>query len=138
MVGVDDQDGDGGFEERMDRLPKLAGGLHCDMGDGEAGQPVREVEKVPSHGPEGADVALKYAVGPWGEATDDNGLLVDIEASTMRVENIHAAAPCVVAGWQDTRERRLSSACFSAGAEYHNVLCQRVSGSGSLPGSWHQ
>ena len=93
VLRVDDQHREVAFQQVVEGLPELAGRFHRDVGDAQREQPVDQRQQPGSHGGEGADVGGRGAVGRHNSAPDNDGLLVDIESRTMRVDDLHAVPP---------------------------------------------
>src|SRR4051794_40441243 len=89
MLGINQENGKGGFKEIIDRLPVDASTLEGNMGDLKGSEPIGEVEQVLSHGPKGAGLLAGMGVGTGDKHTGDDRALVNIQATTARVDDIH-------------------------------------------------
>lgn len=104
VLGIDQDDAEGVFQQGENRPPIDARTLHRHLRDAQAGEPVTQVAQAGGRGTEGADSFTHAGLfgsgsGFWfGEqATSDDGLLVDIESGTGGIENLHAH--CILLCW---------------------------------------
>lgn len=86
------------IEDIPDRLPVDPCRLHGDVRDAEQCQPLRKVEKVAGRGLERADLAHDLAVN-HAACAGDHRLLVDIEASAMRMQDFHDRSSNAPPAW---------------------------------------
>ena len=133
-------DGERGFQDVVHRLPELAGRLRSatcvmPMWLSQSASASRSCVMVPN-------VRVSNCGSPVGtrrDTTGHHGLLVDIQASTMRVDDLHSTTSrCSVTAGRMPQDKETALRASRPLVEYHKVLCQRASRSICAAGSWHQ
>jgi hypothetical protein len=112
MRRVDHQQRKAVFQKLVQRLPKDARRLHGHVRAARCRQPIGEHQQIARHGAEGADLLAGFARRSGHQQTRDDRPLVDIEAATALVEDLHGPASC--AKWRDgamARWRENQRAC---------------------------
>ena len=67
-------------------LPVHPGRLHRHMGHMMTLEPIRQLQEVPGHRAEAANLGLLLAPGPRAQQTNSDGLLVNVQAAAVRLE----------------------------------------------------
>ena len=89
VVRIDQPHLKGVLQNVEDRLPVFAGALYRHVRHPVCQQPVREQQQIGSHRPKGACFLAQTALGIRHNDGRHHGLLMHIQARTMRVNDVH-------------------------------------------------
>src|SRR5581483_10637956 len=79
-------------------------------------QPVGQFQEVTGHGPEPADLVLLLTPGSGDQQTSGDGLLVNVQATAVRIHNMHLSLLLAARRWTP-KSVRFSLACSPLIAE---------------------
>jgi hypothetical protein len=108
MLGIDQQQRERPFQHVVERLPVHARALHGHVRTLPGRQPVREVQQLGGHGPEGPDRLRRFPRCPGRDPTRHDALLMHIQPAAPLVHHVHRAPPPPQrggrAGWSRSAE----------------------------------
>ena len=145
VLRVDHHQLEAPLQQVIDRLPEHAGRLHRHVGAPRRCQPIAECQQLARHRAEGADLLARSTLRSGHKQASDDGSLVDIEAATALVQDLHGVSLLLheTAGVRALLDQIL--VCVLRAATLRNGSrtgdrrwCLRTRGSDSPAGSWHQ